>query len=113
MPRTTRHPTAWRTPVVVLLAALALCAVAASAHADVSRKKAIWGPVRVDGVSQFPLYRSLGAGIYMTRLNWNDVAPRRPVKALDPADPAYAWPAELDDAVQQARSHGIRMAVMV
>jgi hypothetical protein len=113
MPRTTRHQLAWGPPLGVLLAALILCALAGTAYADVSRKKAIWGPVRVDGVSQFPTYRSLGAGIYMTRVNWNEVAASRPEKALDPADPAYAWPAELDDAVQQARRHGIRVAVTV
>lgn len=102
-----------RAALVVLVAALALCALATSAHAGVSPKKGIWGPVRVDGVSQFPIYRSLGAGIYMTRLNWDQVARSRPERARDPDDPAYVWPAELDDAVAQARAHGIRVAVMV
>ena len=32
------------------------------------QKKGIWGPVRVDGVSQFPIYRELGAGVYHTSL---------------------------------------------
>jgi hypothetical protein len=53
------------------LAAIAGLAIAAVADAAPSRKKAIWGPVRVDGVSQFPIYRDLGAGIYQMELHWN------------------------------------------
>ena len=57
-----------------------------------SRKKAIWGPVRVNGVSQFPIYKDLGAGIYMMRVNWWPIAPTAPQHPRDPTDPAYAWP---------------------
>ena len=46
-----------RTLLVVL--ALALLA-SAPADAAVSRKKAIWGPLEVDGQSQFPTYAQLG-----------------------------------------------------
>jgi hypothetical protein len=76
-----------------------------------SRKKAIWGPVRVNGVSQFPIYHDLGAGIYMMRLNWWAVAPARPAHPTDPNDPAYVWPAEVDDAVAQAQLYGMRIAM--
>ena len=55
-----------------------------------SLKKGIWGPVRVDGVSQFPIYRELGAGVYHTSLRWAKVATRRPVDPRNPRDPAYA-----------------------
>ena len=51
-------------------------------------------PVRVHGVSQFPIYKQLGAGIYMMRVNWWTVAPTRPAHPADPNDPAYEWPAD-------------------
>jgi hypothetical protein len=76
-------------------------------------KKSLWGPVRVHGVSQFPIYRDLGAGIYQTKLDWRGVAATRPARPTDPTDPAYRWPAELDDAVGEGRRHGIRLALLV
>ncbi len=91
---------------------LALALVPALAEgATQSRKKAIWGPVRVDGVSQFPVYKDLGAGIYMMRINWWAVAAHRPAHPRNPSDPAYTWPAEVDDAVQQAGQYGMRVAM--
>jgi hypothetical protein len=91
---------------------LVLAAVPALASAQTpSRKKAIWGPVRIDGVSQFPIYRDLGAGIFMMRMNWWAVAPTRPKHAKDPLDPAYHWPAEVDDALQEASRYGMRVAM--
>jgi hypothetical protein len=95
------------------LALVLVLAVASPAQAAPPRKKAIWGPVSVNGVSQFPIYKDLRAGIYEVRLAWNEVATRQPLDARNPADPAYAWPAELDEAVAQGRAAGIRVAVMV
>src|SRR5215211_6451007 len=77
----------------VALAAVISLAVAVTADAAPSQKKAIWGPVRVDGVSQFPIYRDLGVGIYQIELHWNNVASSRPARPTDPSDPAYRWPA--------------------
>jgi hypothetical protein len=97
-----------------LVAALAvLLALATPAHAAVSRKKAIWGPVTVDGRSQFPIYADLGAGIYEYTINWADIAPARPAHPTDPADPGYRWPAELDLAVSEAAKYGIRVSLQV
>jgi hypothetical protein len=98
----------WR-PIALSL--LVLLAAAPAAEARKSFKKGIWGPVRVDGVSQFPIYAQLGAGVYHTRLSWRETATRRPADPRNPGDPAYAWPAELDDAVAEARRHGMRVAV--
>jgi len=97
----------------LLLAALAmtLLAIAGQADASQSRKKSIWGPVRVKGISQFPTYERLGVGIWQTRLSWASAAPDRPANPRDPLDSAYRWPAELDDAVSEAREHRIRIAV--
>ena len=99
-----------RLSVATLLLTLAL---APGAHASGSLKKGIWGPVRVDGVSQFPIYRELGAGVYHMSLSWAMVATRRPAEPRNPDDPAYAWPSTIDDAVQEAAKTGIRVAIMV
>jgi hypothetical protein len=98
---------------LLALAATAALAWPAVADAGPSPKKAIWGPVRVDGVSQFPIYRDLGAGIYQIKIHWNRIAPTRPARATDPGDPAYRWPSALDEAVAEARRHGIRVAVLI
>jgi hypothetical protein len=83
------------------------------ASAAVSSKKAIWGPVEVNGISQFPTYSDLGAGIYQYALSWPEVAPARPQNARDPGDRAYRWPAELDTALREAAAAGIRVSVLL
>jgi hypothetical protein len=103
----------------VRLALLATCTLAlagcgaTSADAHYSPKKAIWGPVEVDGVSQFPIYHKLGVGIYETQLLWANVAPRRPAQPTNPDDPAYVWPTALSQAVADASRYRIRVAVEV
>ena len=98
---------------LLALAAIATLAGPAVADADSSTKKAIWGPVRVDGVSQFPIYRDLEAGIYQIKMHWNGVARTRPERPTDPGDPAYRWPPSIDDAVAEARRHGISVAILI
>ena len=98
---------------LLALAALIFVVMPAPANAAPSPKKAIWGPVRVNGVSQFPIYADLGAGIWQTRLKWELAAPTRPADARDPLDPAYRWPTELDDAIAEAARYRIRVAVVV
>jgi len=99
-----------RTAALVLPLALALTP---SAEAAPSLKKAIWGPVEVNGVSQFPIYQDLGVGIYETDLRWDLVAPNKPANPGDPNDPAYRWPAELDKAVAQAGATGIEVCIQI
>jgi hypothetical protein len=86
-------------------------ALALPAEARVTRKKAIWGPTRVNGVSQFRIYRKLGAGIYQMGINWASVAPTRPSHPTQPSDPAYHWSSEVDYAIRQGRRYGIRVAL--
>jgi hypothetical protein len=95
------------------LACLVLAAGASDAGARKSAKKAIWGPLTRDGKSQFPIYRDLGAGTYIMRINWDTTAPTRPGDAKNPADPAYRWPASVDYAIAEGRRYGIRMAVVL
>ena len=78
-----------------------------------SLKKSMWGPVTLNGVSQFPIYADLGAGIYQYTVGWRAVAPARPLHPRDPADPAYTWPSEVDKAVAAGRRRGIRIAVLL
>jgi hypothetical protein len=95
-----------------LLAIVLLFAVPASARQP-SEKKAIWGPVAVDGVSQFPIYAQLGVGIYQATLPWSAISPTRPRDLADPSDPAYRWPADIDVARDEARRYGMRVALMI
>ena len=97
----------------LMLCVAALLLVPGRAPADVTPRKSLWGPSVREGVSQFPIYADLGAGIWQTNLTWSDVARRRPARPRDPSDPAYAWPAELDAAIAGARAHGIAVALLV
>ncbi|HVL96587.1 MAG TPA: hypothetical protein VM266_12070 [Solirubrobacteraceae bacterium] len=103
-----------RRVILVAAAALAVAATAMPAQAaPVTIKKGIWGPVTLGGVSQFPVYADLGVGIFHMAVRWDQVAPARPADPSDPADPAYAWPPEVDQAIQEAGRYGIRVSVML
>ncbi|MGI8513057.1 MAG: hypothetical protein ACR2NH_10595 [Solirubrobacteraceae bacterium] len=97
----------------LLVSVLAGALLSGPADAASSRKKAIWGPVRVEGRSQFPIYADLGAGIFQMQLRWSQVARSRPPRPKDPADPAYAWPEEIDFALSEAKRYGMRVAVQI
>src|SRR4051794_41738592 len=106
-----------RTPPPLFLPAAALCGPLATPAGAATRhftaKKAIWGPVIYEGKSQFPIYHDLGAGIWHSAIDWNAVAPSKPAHPRDPADPAYNWPAELDQATSEARKYKIRVALQL
>jgi hypothetical protein len=97
----------------LLACALVALLPAGAAFARADRKKGIWGPVEVNGVSQFPTYQNLGAKLYEIGLAWASVAPNRPADPTNPADPAYQWPAELDQAVTQAAAAGMRISISI
>lgn len=96
--------------VLVGAALVALLAVAPPASAF---EKGFWGPTRVNGASQFPIYRDLGVTLYQMQLPWFQVAPTRPANPTDPNDPAYRWPEEADFAVGQAGANGMGVLMMV
>lgn len=100
-------------PLSLLAALVVLLAAVAPAEADVTRKKAMWGPLERNGLPQMPVYADLGVGIYQMTLTWNDVAPERPQDPRDPNDPAYRWPSEIDRAIDEGRRYGIRVSLMV
>ena len=99
--------------ITALFAVCLTLGITATAHAAPSPKKAIWGPARVDGRSQFPVYRDLGVGLYQAALNWSSIAPTRPAHPTDPNDPAYHWPAEETFAVSEAKRYGIRVSLQL
>jgi hypothetical protein len=73
----------------------------------------MWGPVEVNGVSQFPIYRQLGVGIFQMQLPWAGTATSRPANPRDPADPAYHWPPEIDRAISEAAKYRITVSLLV
>jgi hypothetical protein len=104
------HIRALRAPATIfVIAALALTAPTAAQ----AFSKAIWGPVTRHGVNQFPLYRQLGVSIYQADLPWADVAPRRPADPSNPADPAYRWPAQIQQAISQAKRFHMRLLLQI
>jgi hypothetical protein len=102
-----------RLGAVLVLGLIAAAALAPSANARAHARKAIWGPVTVGGVSQFPIYENLGVSIFQMNLSWSDVAPVRPNNARDPSDPVYRWPAEIDQAISEGRAHQVTVALQV
>ena len=87
---------------------LVLCAPASAA------RKGIWGPVDLpDGSSAFPVYEDLGVEDLQLGLAWSAVARTRPAAPRNPADPAYTWPAEIDEAIRRGRRVGIRISLLV
>lgn len=66
-----------------------------------------------DGSSAFPIYRKLGVQVLELQLSWAATARTRPGDAGNPADPAYRWPAALDQTAAAAAAAGIQLAVMV
>jgi hypothetical protein len=76
--------------------------------------KMIWGPVTLpNGRSAFDVYHQLGVQVFQIDLKWAQTAPTKPTDATNPNDPAYHWPAELDQAVQAAAQFKIQICVLV
>ena len=101
---------------ITLLAIAALVALSAAAPPSLAARsdaKAIWGPVTINGKSQFPLYHGLGAGIYQMGLAWASVARTAPAHPTDPNDPAYQWPTAISRAIQQAAHYHMRVMLLV
>jgi hypothetical protein len=74
----------------------------------------IWGPFTMpDGSSAFPVYHELGVQVLQTELLWSATASQRPAQPTNPADPAYHWPAALEQAIGEAARYHIQIAVMV
>jgi hypothetical protein len=90
-----------------------LGACIAPREARAATVKTMWGPAIHDGTSLFPTYRDLGIKIYEDRLYWSSIAPRRPHTPGNPKDHAYAWPAEVTQAVAEAKRDHIKVALQI
>jgi hypothetical protein len=91
-----------------------LAAAPARAGTHSPALKMIWGPtVLPNQQSAFPTYKRLGVQILQLHLLWSRVAPTRPAAPENPDDPAYQWPAEIEEAVVQAAHYGIRLSLLV
>ncbi|WP_210491644.1 hypothetical protein [Patulibacter sp. SYSU D01012] len=99
--------------LVVLVAVLAAAMAQPAAGQAAKLRKMFWGPVALNGVSQFPIYHELGVDVFQIAITWNDAAPRRPARPTDPHDPAYVWPTSVDQAVAEARRFGMQVAVQL
>ncbi len=100
--------------LVAVVAALTLICTLASGGAAQAAEKAIWGPASLpDGSSALGLYAELGVDTVQLSMSWASVASERPASAVDPSDPAYRWPNEIDVAERAARSRGIQVALLV
>jgi hypothetical protein len=98
----------------LLLVALAAAFAAAAPAASAAPLKSIWGPlVLPDGESAGPTYKALGVDDYQTAVTWNAIAPTRPANPRDPNDPAYVWPASVDQAIALGRQYGFSVTVMI
>jgi hypothetical protein len=60
----------------------------------------------------FGTMKQLRVQIVRINLNWNQVAPRRPLHAQDPADPAYEWRV-YDRAIRYAAQNGMRVMLTI
>ena len=102
--------------LLAVMAAAMLLPAEANAASLVGKplEKAIWGPTRIDGVSQFPTYKDLDVSIYQIQLRWEDVARRgRPADPTNPADRTYRWPEDIDFAIEEAARHGIKVLILI
>jgi hypothetical protein len=99
---------------------LAFGLLAASAQA--AGVKSIWGPTEIPAgnaacptaarCSAFPIYQRLGVDVFQHQIHWDAIAPTRPANPRNPDDPAYQW-GELDRIAAEARSYGIRLAILI
>ena len=104
-----------RAGLTAALAALALALAFCSAPLRVaaaapSTRKLIWGPY---DAKAFDTYEELGAGLYEITINWSRIAPTRPAEPTDPNDPAYTWTPAVEEAIANAREHGIQVVLEV
>lgn len=109
---TTAHRRLWTSPLALVTCVLVAATAATPASAR-TLQKGFWGPTAIDGVSQFPLYETLGVTLYQMQLSWARAAPTRPADPRDPRDPAYQWPAEIDRVIEEARGHQMTVLLML
>src|SRR4051794_8916802 len=103
--------------VLVLLALLVLAGANAPLEArgaPVTVRKGFWDADSTrQGLLDFGTMRKLGAGLYNTRLRWDEIAPTRPQNPRNWRDPAYVWNRRTTTDLTRARRWGMRVALEV
>lgn len=98
--------------VVVSACAALLLSIGPASRASAA-EKGFWGPAQVNGVSQFPIYKSLGVTLYQASMSWASIARTRPANPTNPRDPAYRWPADLDGVISEAKRNDMRVLLQI
>jgi hypothetical protein len=94
--------------LALALATVAVLAAPASANAF---EKGFWW--ETPGLTSFDRLNALGVQLLEIQLHWSATAPQRPANPTDPNDPAYHWPADVDQAVRDAQAQGMDVAIML
>jgi hypothetical protein len=104
-----------RTRLITALILLITLAIGTSVPAAAAKNgyKAFFGPIAVNGHSQFPIYHKLGVQIFQIYMSWASVAPTRPQSPLDPRDPAYHWPADVQAGIDAATKNHMRVMLEI
>jgi len=66
-----------------------------------------------NGQSILPELRQLGVRVWSSGIFWSNIAPTRPANPISPDDPAYHWPVDFDQSLNQARANGIEPVLWV
>src|SRR4051812_5406241 len=82
--------------------------------ASAAAVKSIWGPLTLpNGQSAGPVYKALGVDDVQMALGFDSAAPTQPADTRNPADPAYQWPASIDQAIAMGRQYGFTVSVVL
>jgi len=88
-----------------------LCATFPAGAAAFS--KAIWPDPNRSLSSQFPIFKRLRVSIFETNLLWYEAAGTRPRHPTNPNDPAYHWPALVQQGISLAGRNHMRVLLQV
>ena len=95
---------------IVVVVGLGMTVAASPAYGF---SKAIWSDPHLSPDAQLRLDQRLGVTIDEADLRWDLVAPTRPHRAADPADPAYRWPTQVDQLVAAGRRFHVQVMLQV
>jgi hypothetical protein len=99
--------------ILVTGAAAVALIVPASASAAAAPHKMFWASPDMDGRDAFATLQTLGVDTYQTAINWAVIAPTKPADPENPSDPAYQWPAGMDETLAAAAAHKMDVAMML
>jgi len=75
--------------------------------------KAIWADGNHSLSGQFGLFKRLHVSLYEADLHWNEAAPTKPGDATNPNDPAYHWPASVQQGIALASRDHMQVLLVI